>query len=110
MSRQIHHINAAGTGVVCSAPVVADCRTRTHCDSEGWHFDTGCTDHDGKHPAFHGSRCWMIEHLEAIDLRETHENWEGPPKIIPGAAIEIEFQGEDVGCTWAYFPDEDVTP
>lgn len=109
MSKSIHRINDSGTAVVCAAPEDADCRKRSHCDSEGWHFDTGCTEHDGKHPALPGSECWMSEHLNAIDLRETNADWEDPPAIIPGAPIEIEFLGTDEGCSWAYTEATPVT-
>lgn len=97
-----HRFNANGTAVICTAPADADCRKRTHCDSEGWRFDTGCTEHEGKHPAVPGSECWMTEYINAIELTETFEDYENPPEIVPGAAINLEFIGMDEGCCWTY--------
>lgn len=105
-----HHFNSVGTAVVCTAPEDADCRKRSHCDSEGWHFDTGCTEHDGKHPALPGSDCWMTEYINAIEITETYEDYENPPEIIPGAAIDLEFIGRDEGCCWSYAEGDTMTP
>lgn len=109
MSKPIHHINDSGTAVVCAAPEDADCRKRSNCESEGWHFDTGCTEHDGKHPALPGSDCWMSEYINSIELTETFEDYENPPEIISGAAIDLEFIGMDEGCCWAYIEATTVT-
>ena len=96
-----HKISDDGTGIVCTAPPNAACRTRPDCDTEGWD-DRGCNAHEQRHPNTPGHDCWAIEWINGTGLLGVTCDDDPDPTIHPGCAVVLTWQGIDAGITWAY--------
>lgn len=96
MSNAVHHIDAEGKRILCTAPPDARCHRRPLCDTATWH-DQLCDEHNAGHEVLSGQDCWMAEWPNAWTLEDSSEQLD---PINEGAAVVLTYHGLDICVTW----------